>query len=172
MRRALHIYTCIYTHIHLLCTLAATISTLCYLVPLRYLYTRIRSYVHLSNSHLHPSANCWHPSATCMYPFLHPYAPTASHKQAPHTCNLRAYVCAGSGTATRAETAQYSARAHRAHPQNTVRRHGDAAAHVHLFVPVVQVGDLLHAQLDGGDDDGSAGTTEGTLCASVPPTRR
>jgi hypothetical protein len=78
---------------------------------------------------------------------MHPPLPISKHP-IHATCE---HVCAGSGTATRVETAQYSARAHRAHPQNTVRRHGDAAAHVHLFVPVIQVGDLLHAQLDGGE---------------------
>ncbi len=46
-----------------------------------------------------------------------------------------------------ARNAALRARAHRTHPQNAVRRHGDAAARVRLLVPVVQVGDRLHAQL-------------------------
>ena len=149
MRRAFHIYTCIYTHIHLLCTLAL-------------------QFQHCST--LYRCATCIHASApicTCPMPTctplltagtlplpactpscipMHPPLPISKHP-IHETCER---ICAGSGTATRAETAQYSARAHRAHPQNTVRRHSDAAAHVHLFVPVVQVGDLLHAQLDGG----------------------
>ena len=47
----------------------------------------------------------------------------------------------------RLATLRCATHAHRAHPQNAVRRHGDAAACVRLLVPVVQVGDRLHAQL-------------------------